>query len=198
MATGERAVSTGRGAAHELRLLFEGVTGIGEAARAGYGELIAWTVGELLTEGATVTKINTPTKIHPSLFINTLPLSGISVLPAPDDHLLHQRAAFQSTSGLVKSSYGPDGKRLFLEPSDSKNGWLGVSSLHAAQDAARKCDSGRKAETCKRLGGDGCMTPSEQNAAARAWAETDPAGAQQAICSGWFVAGAQTRIRGTT
>ena len=27
------------------------------------------------------------------------------------------------------------------------------------------------------------MTPSEQNAAARAWAETDPAGAQQAICS---------------
>ena len=48
VATGERAVSTGRGAAHELRLLFEGVTGIGEAARAGYGELIAWTVGELL------------------------------------------------------------------------------------------------------------------------------------------------------
>ena len=48
MATGERAVSTGRGAAHELRLLFEGVTGIGEAARAGRGELIAWTVGELL------------------------------------------------------------------------------------------------------------------------------------------------------
>ena len=48
MATGERAVSTGRGAAHELRLLFEGVTGIGAAARAGYGELIAWTVGELL------------------------------------------------------------------------------------------------------------------------------------------------------
>ena len=36
---------------------------------------------------------------------------------------------------LVKSSYGPDGKRLFLEPSDSKNGWLGVSSLHAAQAA---------------------------------------------------------------
>ena len=28
VATGERAVSTGRGAAHELRLLFEGVTGI--------------------------------------------------------------------------------------------------------------------------------------------------------------------------
>ena len=27
------------------------------------------------------------------------------------------------------------------------------------------------------------MTPSEQNAAARAWADTDPAGAQQAICS---------------
>ena len=48
VATGERAVSTGRGAAHELRLLFEGVTGIGEAARAGRGELIAWTVGELL------------------------------------------------------------------------------------------------------------------------------------------------------
>ena len=48
VATGERAVSTGRGAAHELRLLFEGVTGIGVAARAGYGELIAWTVGELL------------------------------------------------------------------------------------------------------------------------------------------------------
>ena len=33
---------------HELRLLFEGVTGIGEAARRGNGELIAWTVGELL------------------------------------------------------------------------------------------------------------------------------------------------------
>ena len=48
VATGERAVSTGRGAAHELRLLFEGVTGIGVAARPGYGELIAWTVGELL------------------------------------------------------------------------------------------------------------------------------------------------------
>ena len=48
VATGERAVSTGRGAAHELRLLFEGVTGIGVAARSGYGELIAWTVGELL------------------------------------------------------------------------------------------------------------------------------------------------------
>ena len=48
VATGERAVSTGRGAAHELRLLFEGVTGIGVAARAGCGELIAWTVSELL------------------------------------------------------------------------------------------------------------------------------------------------------
>ena len=48
VATGERAASTGRGAAHELRLLFEGVTGIGVAARPGYGELIAWTVGELL------------------------------------------------------------------------------------------------------------------------------------------------------
>ena len=36
---------------------------------------------------------------------------------------------------LVKSSYGPDGYRLFLEPSDSKNGWLGVSSKHAAQAA---------------------------------------------------------------
>ena len=36
---------------------------------------------------------------------------------------------------LVKSSYGPDGKRLFLEPSDSKNGWLGVSSSHAAHAA---------------------------------------------------------------
>ena len=48
VATGERAVSTGRGAAHELRLLFEGVTGIGVASRAGSGELIAWTVGELL------------------------------------------------------------------------------------------------------------------------------------------------------
>ena len=48
VATGERAVSTGRGAAHELRLLFEGVTGIGVAVRTGYGELIAWTVGELL------------------------------------------------------------------------------------------------------------------------------------------------------
>ena len=48
LATGKRAVSTGRGAAHELRLLFEGVTGIGGAARAGRGELIAWTVGELL------------------------------------------------------------------------------------------------------------------------------------------------------
>ena len=46
--TGERAVSGGHGAAHELRLLFEGVTGIGEAARRGDGELIAWTVGELL------------------------------------------------------------------------------------------------------------------------------------------------------
>ena len=48
LATGKRAVSTGRGAAHELRLLFEGVTGIGVAARAGRGELIVWTVGELL------------------------------------------------------------------------------------------------------------------------------------------------------
>ena len=37
---------------------------------------------------------------------------------------------------LVKSSYGPDGKRLFLTPSDSKNGWRGVSSVHAAHDAA--------------------------------------------------------------
>ena len=36
---------------------------------------------------------------------------------------------------LVKSSYGPSGNRLFLEPSDSKNGWLGVSSKHAAQAA---------------------------------------------------------------
>ena len=36
---------------------------------------------------------------------------------------------------LVKSSYGPDGKRLFLTPSDSKNGWLGVSSMNAAQAA---------------------------------------------------------------
>ena len=36
---------------------------------------------------------------------------------------------------LVKSSYGPDGYRLFLEPSESKNGWLGVSSTHAAQKA---------------------------------------------------------------
>ena len=36
---------------------------------------------------------------------------------------------------LAKSSYGPDGKRLFLKPSDSKNGWLGVSSTHAAHDA---------------------------------------------------------------
>ena len=34
VATGERAVSTGRGAAHELRLLFEGVTGIGVTALA--------------------------------------------------------------------------------------------------------------------------------------------------------------------
>ena len=42
---------------------------------------------------------------------------------------------------LVKSSYGPDGYRLFLKPSDSKNGWLGVSSTHAAQDAPRKGDS---------------------------------------------------------
>ena len=33
---------------------------------------------------------------------------------------------------LVKSSYGPDGYRLFLRPSDSRNGWLGVSSTHAA------------------------------------------------------------------
>ena len=36
---------------------------------------------------------------------------------------------------LVKSSYGPDGYRLFLKPSDSWNGWLGVSSTHAAQAA---------------------------------------------------------------
>ena len=36
---------------------------------------------------------------------------------------------------LVKSSYGPDGKRLFLTPSDSKSGWLGVSSMNAAQAA---------------------------------------------------------------
>ena len=36
---------------------------------------------------------------------------------------------------LAKSSYGPDGKRLFLKPSDSKIGWLGVSSTHAAHDA---------------------------------------------------------------
>ena len=35
---------------------------------------------------------------------------------------------------LVKSSYGKGGYRLFLKPSDSKNGWLGVSSTHAAQD----------------------------------------------------------------
>ena len=48
VATGKRAVSAGHGAAHELRLLFEGVTGIGDAARAGDGALIAWTVGELL------------------------------------------------------------------------------------------------------------------------------------------------------
>ena len=41
----------------------------------------------------------------------------------------------------------------------------------------------RAIRACKRRGGDGCMTPSEQNAAARAWADTDPAGAQQAICS---------------
>ena len=34
---------------------------------------------------------------------------------------------------LVKSSYGKGGYRLFLKPSDSKNGWLGVSSTHAAQ-----------------------------------------------------------------
>ena len=34
---------------------------------------------------------------------------------------------------LVKSSYGKGGYRLFLKPSDSKIGWLGVSSLHAAQ-----------------------------------------------------------------
>ena len=34
VATGERAVSTGRGAAHELRLLFEGVTGIKPAITA--------------------------------------------------------------------------------------------------------------------------------------------------------------------
>ena len=33
---------------------------------------------------------------------------------------------------LVKSSYGTDGYRLFLQPSDSRNGWLGVSSTHAA------------------------------------------------------------------
>ena len=36
---------------------------------------------------------------------------------------------------LVKSSYGPDGYRLFLKPSNSWNGWLGVSSTHAAQAA---------------------------------------------------------------
>ena len=36
---------------------------------------------------------------------------------------------------LVKSSYGKGGYRLFLEPSESKNGWLGVSSTHAAQKA---------------------------------------------------------------
>ena len=36
---------------------------------------------------------------------------------------------------LVKSSYGKGGYRLFLKPSDSKNGWLGVSSTHAAQAA---------------------------------------------------------------
>ena len=36
---------------------------------------------------------------------------------------------------LVKSSYGPGGKRLFLKSSDSENGWLGVSGTHAAQDA---------------------------------------------------------------
>ena len=33
---------------------------------------------------------------------------------------------------LVKSSYGKGGYRLFLKPSDSKIGWLGVSSTHAA------------------------------------------------------------------
>ena len=44
----------GRGAAHELRLLFEGVTGIGEAARAGRGELIpgAGHLTGLLCRGA--------------------------------------------------------------------------------------------------------------------------------------------------
>ena len=36
---------------------------------------------------------------------------------------------------LVKSSYGKGGYRLFLKPSDSKIGWLGVSSTHAAQAA---------------------------------------------------------------
>ena len=36
---------------------------------------------------------------------------------------------------LVKSSYGPDGYRLFLKSSASENGWLGVSSTHAAQAA---------------------------------------------------------------
>ena len=46
--TGERAVIGGRAAAHELRLVFEGVTGIGEAARRGKAEPISWTVAELL------------------------------------------------------------------------------------------------------------------------------------------------------
>ena len=48
LATGNAGGIHRTGAAHELRLLFEGVTGIGGAARAGRGELIAWTVGELL------------------------------------------------------------------------------------------------------------------------------------------------------
>ena len=52
------------------------------------------------------------------------------------DRKNHKRRAVEALAlSLVKSSYGPDGYRLFLEPSDSKNGWLGVSSKHAAQAA---------------------------------------------------------------
>ena len=48
IATGVRAVSSGHGASHEIRLLVEGVLSISAGDREGDGIPIAWTVGELL------------------------------------------------------------------------------------------------------------------------------------------------------
>ena len=48
IATGVRAVSSGHGAAPELRLLIEGVTSLAPEDRGGAGVEVAWTVGELM------------------------------------------------------------------------------------------------------------------------------------------------------